>query len=221
LDPDPYWILIGIQPKLLDPDPYKMNTDPRPWCKVSLIGIIASCTCFLFVLGTLHTSACTTTFMDAPKSLKPREIELNCPTVLVSEYRYFFLQITVFWWIADPMFIPDPESRIWFFQSRIQGWQDPWFGSATKNLQPKKLIPSSKKIRSGMCSGSWIWISYYSQSRLCWYKSRSANLILSGIDYTHLETLFGIKRICTVSFFEPPWWFYIICWDPDPPTYFI
>ncbi len=116
-------------------------------------------TCVLFVLGTLHTSACTTTFMDAPKSLKPREIELNCPTVLVSEYRYFFLQIPVFWCIADPMFIPDPESRIWF-------WQDPWFGSATKNLQLKKLIP--KKTRSGMCSGSWIWISYCSQSRLCW-----------------------------------------------------
>jgi len=169
------WIRIVIQPKMPDsygmnsgPDPYKTNTDPWPWCKVSLIGNIASCTCFLFVLGTLHTSACTTTFMDAPKSLKPREIELNCPTVLVSEYRYFFLQIPVFWWIADAMFIPDPESRIWFFQSRIQGWQDPWFGSATKNLQPKKLIPSSKKIRSGMCSWSWIWISYYSQSRLCW-----------------------------------------------------
>jgi hypothetical protein len=160
------WIRIVIQPKMPDsyemnsgPDPYKMNTDPRPWCKVSLIGNIASCTCFLFVLGTLHTSACTTTFMDAPKSLKPREIELNCPTVLVSEYRYFFLQIPVFWCIADPMFIPDPESRIWF-------WQDPWFGSATKNLQLKKLIP--KKTRSGMCSGSWIWISYCSQSRLCW-----------------------------------------------------
>jgi hypothetical protein len=31
LDPD--WIQIGIQPKMLDPDPdpYQMNTDPQPW----------------------------------------------------------------------------------------------------------------------------------------------------------------------------------------------
>jgi hypothetical protein len=27
LDPD--WIRIGIQPKMLDPDPYEMNTDPK------------------------------------------------------------------------------------------------------------------------------------------------------------------------------------------------
>jgi hypothetical protein len=25
---DPDW--IGIQPKMLDPDPYQMNTDPKP-----------------------------------------------------------------------------------------------------------------------------------------------------------------------------------------------
>ena len=24
-------IRIGIQPKMLDPDPYQMNTDPQPW----------------------------------------------------------------------------------------------------------------------------------------------------------------------------------------------
>jgi hypothetical protein len=29
LDPD--WIRIGIHPKMLDPDPYQMNTDPKPW----------------------------------------------------------------------------------------------------------------------------------------------------------------------------------------------
>ncbi len=29
-DPDPNWIRIGIQPKMLDPDPYQMNTDPQP-----------------------------------------------------------------------------------------------------------------------------------------------------------------------------------------------
>jgi hypothetical protein len=29
LDPD--WIRIGIYPKMLDPDPYQMNTDPQPW----------------------------------------------------------------------------------------------------------------------------------------------------------------------------------------------
>jgi hypothetical protein len=32
LDPD--WIRIDIQPKMLDPDPYQMNTDPQPWKKV-------------------------------------------------------------------------------------------------------------------------------------------------------------------------------------------
>ncbi len=31
-DPDPYWIRIGIQPKMLDPDPDRdeMNADPQP-----------------------------------------------------------------------------------------------------------------------------------------------------------------------------------------------
>jgi hypothetical protein len=27
LDPDPFWIRIGIQPKMLDPDPDEMNAD--------------------------------------------------------------------------------------------------------------------------------------------------------------------------------------------------
>jgi hypothetical protein len=33
MDPDPYWIhiRIGIQPKMLDPDPDEMNADPQPW----------------------------------------------------------------------------------------------------------------------------------------------------------------------------------------------
>ncbi len=30
-DPDPYWIRIGIQPKMLDPDPDEMNADPQPF----------------------------------------------------------------------------------------------------------------------------------------------------------------------------------------------
>jgi hypothetical protein len=30
LDPDPYWIRIGIQLKMLDPDPDEMNADPQP-----------------------------------------------------------------------------------------------------------------------------------------------------------------------------------------------
>jgi hypothetical protein len=32
MDPDPYWtqIRIGIQPKMLDPDPDEMNADPQP-----------------------------------------------------------------------------------------------------------------------------------------------------------------------------------------------
>ncbi len=28
-DPDPYWIRIGIQPKIMDPD--IINADPQPW----------------------------------------------------------------------------------------------------------------------------------------------------------------------------------------------
>ncbi len=28
--PDPDWIRIGIQPKMLDPDPDEMNADPQP-----------------------------------------------------------------------------------------------------------------------------------------------------------------------------------------------
>ncbi len=33
MDPDPDWIRIriGNQPKMLDPDPYQINTDPKPW----------------------------------------------------------------------------------------------------------------------------------------------------------------------------------------------
>jgi hypothetical protein len=27
------WIRIGIQPKMLDPDPDEMNADPQPWLK--------------------------------------------------------------------------------------------------------------------------------------------------------------------------------------------
>ncbi len=29
-DSDPAWIRIGIQTKMLDPDRYQMNTDPKP-----------------------------------------------------------------------------------------------------------------------------------------------------------------------------------------------
>jgi hypothetical protein len=33
LDPDWIWIRIriGVHPKMLDPDPDEMNTDPQPW----------------------------------------------------------------------------------------------------------------------------------------------------------------------------------------------
>jgi hypothetical protein len=31
LDPDWIRIRIGLQPQTLDPDPEKMNTDPKPW----------------------------------------------------------------------------------------------------------------------------------------------------------------------------------------------
>ena len=30
MDPDWIRIRIGIQPKMLDPDPYQMNADPQP-----------------------------------------------------------------------------------------------------------------------------------------------------------------------------------------------
>ncbi len=30
MDPDPYLIRIGIQPKMQDPDPDEMNADPQP-----------------------------------------------------------------------------------------------------------------------------------------------------------------------------------------------
>ncbi len=29
MDPDPYWIRIGFQPKMLDPDPDEMNANPQ------------------------------------------------------------------------------------------------------------------------------------------------------------------------------------------------
>jgi hypothetical protein len=35
LDPD--WIRIGIQPKMLDPDPDEMNADPQLWLPVRYI----------------------------------------------------------------------------------------------------------------------------------------------------------------------------------------
>ncbi len=31
LDPDLIRIRIGVHPKMLDPDPDEMNTDPQPW----------------------------------------------------------------------------------------------------------------------------------------------------------------------------------------------
>jgi hypothetical protein len=31
LDPDWILIRIGVQPKMLDPDPDEMNADPLPW----------------------------------------------------------------------------------------------------------------------------------------------------------------------------------------------
>ncbi len=36
MDPDPYWIRIGIQPKILDPDPDEINADPQPCFFVAL-----------------------------------------------------------------------------------------------------------------------------------------------------------------------------------------
>ena len=41
MDPDPYWIRIDIQPKMLDPDPDEINADPQPCLLTSLL-IMAS-----------------------------------------------------------------------------------------------------------------------------------------------------------------------------------
>jgi hypothetical protein len=35
LDPDWIRIRIGVHPKMLDPDPEKINTDPQPWKRES------------------------------------------------------------------------------------------------------------------------------------------------------------------------------------------
>jgi hypothetical protein len=37
---DPDWIRIGIQPKMLDPDPYQMKTDPKP-CSLAVMDQIS------------------------------------------------------------------------------------------------------------------------------------------------------------------------------------
>ncbi len=44
MDPDPYWIRIGIgiQPKLLDPDPDEMNADPQPSSLVRGFSVLTS-----------------------------------------------------------------------------------------------------------------------------------------------------------------------------------
>ncbi len=34
---DPDWIRIGIQPKMLNPDPHQMNADPQPWSQVKIM----------------------------------------------------------------------------------------------------------------------------------------------------------------------------------------
>jgi hypothetical protein len=34
---DPDWIRIGIQRKMLDPDPDKMNAAPQPWLWIRII----------------------------------------------------------------------------------------------------------------------------------------------------------------------------------------
>ncbi len=39
LDPDWIRIRIGVQPKMLDPDPDEMNADPQPWIRIRRIRI--------------------------------------------------------------------------------------------------------------------------------------------------------------------------------------
>jgi hypothetical protein len=38
-NPDPYWIRIGIQPKMLDPDPDEINADPHSCLGPSTINL--------------------------------------------------------------------------------------------------------------------------------------------------------------------------------------
>ena len=40
LDPDWIRIRIGVHPKMLDPDPDEMNTDPQPWFSVDLVDLL-------------------------------------------------------------------------------------------------------------------------------------------------------------------------------------
>jgi hypothetical protein len=37
LDPDPYWIRIGIQPKMLNQGPDEKNANPQPWNLANII----------------------------------------------------------------------------------------------------------------------------------------------------------------------------------------
>jgi hypothetical protein len=60
LDPDPYWIRIDIQPKMLDPDPDEINADPQPWLLASLL-MMASRLMMVFLL-LLGSCICMTIF---------------------------------------------------------------------------------------------------------------------------------------------------------------
>jgi hypothetical protein len=58
LDPEPDWIRIGIQSKMLDPDPNSMNTDPKPWSK-GTTGVNDTSSKFATVINdTDHSSPC-------------------------------------------------------------------------------------------------------------------------------------------------------------------
>jgi hypothetical protein len=37
---DPFWIRIGIQPRMLDPDPDEMNADLQPWFLLWLVTLL-------------------------------------------------------------------------------------------------------------------------------------------------------------------------------------
>jgi hypothetical protein len=59
LDPDPYWIRIGIQPQMLeldpDPDPDEMNADPQPCWKA----LAFSCCAIKIIIVLLRAIACS------------------------------------------------------------------------------------------------------------------------------------------------------------------
>jgi hypothetical protein len=64
LDPDPYWIWIGIQPKMLNPYPDEMNADPQP-CLEVLVVLLLLLAVLLLDLAAVLVLLCVVLFCGA------------------------------------------------------------------------------------------------------------------------------------------------------------